>query len=212
MQTINFMKKNVLFLNILLTGIFVSSCENDDPKYPEHDCQLPSYKEFVGEQQIDGVEYEFYRFTPENGDNPVPQVLTPYAFVTDVELASDKTSFELPYSVKFTDDKGFEESYIVAYISADAFDDLEYVKTITIPAGVIEIYGDEPLFDDCHALTDVYVLGFTTSEGTRTPIEVESESLGCDYDKVTLHVKKGDKTAWKSAREWHKFKNISDDL
>lgn len=199
------MKRLFYFLAV---GLLMWSCDNDEPEYPDHICQIPSNREFMGEQKINDIEYEFYQFTLYSTENPVPEVLTPYAFVEDVDITTDKTTLELPYSVKYTGKNGYEAEYIVGYISSEAFDDLHQIKTITISAAVREIYGNESLLEDCHALTDIYC----PKDSYSTPIEVESESLGCDYNKVTLHVKKGNKAAWASAREWHKFKNIIDDL
>ncbi len=63
-----------------------------------------------------------------------------------------------------------------------------------------------PIFRDCKSLKDIYL-----DKEFNYTLEIYLD-LGCDYETVTLHVRKGTKAQWKTMEPWSKFRNIVEDL
>lgn len=195
------MKKAVYYLMMMLPMVFICSC-NDEGELEGHNCKLPIGKEYEGSVEENGVVYDLYSCVPYYYDNDDSHlaVLSDYAFVEYVASSDEELEINsYIYGIEYM------KEYDVAYINSSAFKELKNLERVSLPHTVLEIYGESKLFSTTPCLKEIYCY-------CSNPVEVESEDLGCDYQIVTLHVKKGKKVQWQTVEPWSRFKNIVEDL
>ncbi len=202
------MKKIVIYLMAIMPILGFTSCENDEPENPVyHDIEIDSV-------EIDGVTYDFEWVCSDDISQiqwNYQHVDHPFATAVNIDKQLKEVSFKGVVAKDFVYDGEIVNLEFPVRINARAFRGCDMLETIKIDSNVASVYVDddwnfneETVFGDCVKLKDIYLY--------HNPHEIRFISTGCDYETVTLHVKKGTKDEWIQCEPWSKFRNIVEDL